>query len=167
MKSRKLIRLLSVALALPVLAVPPLFARGNNDHVMINRLTAESSPAAPELGQSAAADAPAPEPQSQASTDHVFARPYPAGLKMPILRHFPDPQIPNKLRRKRMNGKVIVEVTVDKSGVPSDVHVIKGLEYDFDKIAEDTVLKYRFSPAVYQGRPVAARINIEVNFRIY
>lgn len=45
MKSRKPIRLLSVALALPFLAVPPLFARGNKNHVMINRLTAESSPA--------------------------------------------------------------------------------------------------------------------------
>jgi protein TonB len=60
-----------------------------------------------------------------------------------------------------------VGLTVDKNGLPSDAHIVQGLGNEFDKVALAAVQKYRFSPAVYQGNPVVAQINIEVNFRIY
>jgi TonB family protein len=71
------------------------------------------------------------------------------------------------MRRKKVNGQVLVGLTVDKNGLPNDVHIVRGLEKDFDAVAAKAVQKYRFSPAVYQRKPVVAEINIEVNFRIY
>jgi TonB family protein len=112
------------------------------------------------------AQATAASAESQPA-DQVFRKPFPDGFKNPILRVAPDPEIPDKLRRKKINGQLVVGLTVDKNGLPSDAHIVQGLGNEFDKVALAAVQKYRFSPAVYQGNPVVAQINIEVNFRIY
>jgi TonB family protein len=122
----------------------------------------DQHPAAPPSGETATAVA------SQLPSDaQVFRKPFPEGFKNPILRVAPDPVIPDKLRRKKISGQLIVGLTVDKNGMPSDVHIVQGLSNDFDKVALAAVQKYRFSPAVYQGNPVITQINIEVNFRVH
>ncbi len=105
--------------------------------------------------------------ESQPAADQVFRKPFPEGFRNPILRVAPDPEIPDKLRRKKINGHLVVGLTVDKNGLPSDVHIIQSLGKDYDKVALAAVQKYRFSPAVYQGNPVAVQIDIDVNLRVY
>jgi TonB family protein len=101
------------------------------------------------------------------SSDQVFRAPFPDGLQHPELRYAPDPIFPNKLRRKGVTGAVVIGLTVDNSGHPSDVHIIEGLGNDLDKEALKAVRQYRFSPATYQGQAVAAELRVEVNFRLY
>jgi TonB family protein len=36
-----------------------------------------------------------------------------------------------------------------------------------DEKAIEAVKQYRFNPATFEGHPVPAQINIEVNFRLY
>jgi len=115
-------------------------------------------------GATAATNSAEPPPPSG---NQVFHKPFPEGFKNPVLIYAPDPELSSKLRKKKMTGQLVVGLTVDKNGLPSDVHIIRGLGKDFDAVAAKTVQEYRFHPAVYQGQPVAVQIDIEVNFRVY
>jgi TonB family protein len=54
---------------------------------------------------------------------------------------------------------------VDEYGMPQNVHVVRGVGYGLDKNAVESVKKYRFKPAMMEGKPVAVYLNVEVNFR--
>jgi protein TonB len=41
------------------------------------------------------------------------------------------------------------------------------LGYGLDKEAEKAVKNWRFKPAMLNGKPVAAKVQVEVNFRLY
>lgn len=56
---------------------------------------------------------------------------------------------------------------VDEAGMPRDVHVVRSFRSDFDANAIKAVKQYRFDPAKRQGKPVAVRVNVEVNFKWY
>ena len=59
----------------------------------------------------------------------------------------------------------MVGLTIDSNGMPQDVHVVKGVNANFDEKAVAAVQQFRFRPAIYQGKPVAIKINIEVGAR--
>ncbi len=58
-------------------------------------------------------------------------------------------------------------VIVDTNGVPQKVHVVRPLGKGLDEKAIEAVRQYRFKPAMYEGHPVPAEVNIEVNFKIF
>jgi TonB family protein len=51
--------------------------------------------------------------------------------------------------------------------VPQNVHVVRPLGKGLDEKAIEAVRQYRFKPAMYEGHPVPAEVNIEVNFKIF
>jgi TonB family protein len=79
----------------------------------------------------------------------------------------PDPQYPEKERKARHRGTVVVELVVDTEGSTRNVTVIRPLGRDFDQAAVDAVRNWKFSPATRDGQPVAVRIKVEVSFRLY
>ena len=102
----------------------------------------------------------APEPAAtNVDNDEIFHQPWPAGFIPPTVRRGVDPEMPSALR-------AVVGLTVDKTGRPSDVHAVTGVEREFDRAAVAAVQKYRFRPATCQGKPVPAQIKIEVNLVI-
>jgi len=68
---------------------------------------------------------------------------------------------------KSFDGVSILSVLVGVDGVPRDVCLKKAAGYDLDEKAAQAAWKYRFDPAMKDGKPVPARITIEVNFRLY
>ena len=60
-----------------------------------------------------------------------------------------------------------MDLIVDENGNPRNVHVIRPLGMGLDQKAVEAVSQYRFKPAMMKGKPVAVRINVEVNFRDY
>ena len=56
---------------------------------------------------------------------------------------------------------------MDTNGNTRDPQVVRPLGMGLDEKAIEAVKQYRFKPATYKGHPVAVRVNIEVNFRIY
>jgi periplasmic protein TonB len=57
---------------------------------------------------------------------------------------------------------------VDEQGLPTDIRVEKSLGYGLDEKAVECLNLFRFRPAMTRdGEPVAVRINIEMNFRLY
>jgi TonB family protein len=85
----------------------------------------------------------------------------------PRTTYAPDPKYPKKERKARHQGTVVLAVVVARDGVPSDIIVSRRLSPEFDQAAIDAVMRWKFSPATEDGKPVATKTNVEVNFRLY
>jgi len=105
--------------------------------------------------------------ESQPLADQVFRKPFPPGFVYPNLVYAPDPEYSDKARKNKISGKVVVGMTVNRDGSVEDVHIVSNDGKELVKGALNAVRQYKFSPAMYQGRPVATELDIEVNFRIY
>jgi TonB family protein len=87
--------------------------------------------------------------------------------KPPVPLHVANPEFSEEARRDRIGGTAIVSVLVNEEGVPIDPRIEKGLGHGLDEKALQAALEYRFRPATRDGAPVAARITIEMNFKLY
>jgi TonB family protein len=69
-------------------------------------------------------------------------------------------------RRARVTGTVILEATIDEQGNVTDTRVLKGLPMGLDRSAVEAVRKWKFKPALLDGRPVPVYYVLTVNFQI-
>ena len=73
---------------------------------------------------------------------------------------------PKTAKRKGIEGKVLVQFVVDKSGHISHSQVVKGLDPDCDRVAISTVNQlHSWIPAEYRGKEVASTFVLPINFR--
>lgn len=89
------------------------------------------------------------------------------GVSAPQLIHSVDPEFTNAARAANLQGIVSIQLIVDSRGNPQDIHVVRHLGMGLDQKAIEAVRQYKFSPAMYQGRPVAVQMVINVNFHLY
>jgi TonB family protein len=59
---------------------------------------------------------------------------------------------------------VLLSLTVGTDGLAHDVTVTKLLGHGFDEQALRSVQEWRFEPAAKNGRPIPARITVQVDF---
>ncbi len=78
-----------------------------------------------------------------------------------------DPQYTSQARAAKFSGKCLVALTIDTQGNPINVHVEKPIGMGLDENAINAVKQYRFTPAMQDGVPIAKRVHIEVDFRVY
>ena len=64
-------------------------------------------------------------------------------------------------------GTVVLWLVVGSDGKPRDIQVLRTLGLGLDEKAIEAVRNWRFEPAMKDGKPVAAQINVEVNFHLY
>jgi protein TonB len=69
-------------------------------------------------------------------------------------------------RRARIQGVVIVETIIDKTGNVTNVRVLKALPMGLDNAAVEAVKKWKFKPADLNGRPVNVYFVLTVNFQL-
>jgi len=69
-------------------------------------------------------------------------------------------------RRARIQGVVILEAIIDRSGVVTATRVLKGLPMGLDRQAEEAVRSWRFEPARRAGEPVPVWYALTVEFRV-
>jgi TonB family protein len=89
------------------------------------------------------------------------------GVSAPQVIHSVEPEFTDEARRAKYEGIVSIQLIVDKSGNPQDIQVVRHLGMGLDQKAVEAVRQYKFSPAVYQGHPVAVQMVINVNFHLY
>ena len=69
--------------------------------------------------------------------------------------------------KNKIHGTCVLTLKVDEQGAVHDVHVTRSLEKRLDHNAVDAVKRWKFRPAMRDGKPVAVLTSVEVDFRLY
>ncbi len=85
------------------------------------------------------------------------------GVSPPRITKQVNPHYSND-RGVRAVGSVIIGLVVSSKGLPKDPHIVKSLDKDLDQSAIDAVKEWRFAPAQKDGKPVAVRISLQIQF---
>jgi TonB family protein len=88
-------------------------------------------------------------------------------VSAPVVVHSVVPEFTDEARKAKYQGAVIVSIIVDAQGMPRNVHVTRPLGMGLDQKAIEAVMKFRFKPAMKDGKPVPVQVSIEINFRLY
>jgi TonB family protein len=78
----------------------------------------------------------------------------------------PSPTYPDQARKDKIQGTVVISLTVGADGLPHDL-VVKNGNPALTAAALEAVNRWKFKPAEVDGRPVDVHIDVEVNFRFY
>lgn len=89
-----------------------------------------------------------------------------ASLKpLPKLVKYYEPEYPESAQKAGLEGKVIVKVEVDERGRVSKALIIRSSGYEIlDSAALEAVKKFKFEPAVENGRPIKSSLMIPFAF---
>ncbi|QNP40618.1 energy transducer TonB [Lysobacter solisilvae (ex Woo and Kim 2020)] len=114
------------------------------------RLVETAPPAPPPV----APTAPAPRPAAPVAT----SQPQPVST--------PAPKYPSQSLRRGEQGTVMVSAEIGADGVPTSVDVARssGSRY-LDRAAVDAVRRWRFRPAMADGRPTSGRVQVPISFQ--
>jgi protein TonB len=83
-----------------------------------------------------------------------------------ILGQSPAPTYPAQALRRGEGGTVVLRVNVGADGRPTDIAFAdRSHSRELDRAARDAVSKWHFSPAMENGKPVAAVVEVPVDFR--
>lgn len=89
-------------------------------------------------------------------------------ITAPVPLNTVEAQYSEEARSAKYEGVCVIQMIIDTHGDPQDPRVIHGLKYGLDEKALDAVRKYRFKPAMKDGRtPVPVIITVDVNFKLY
>jgi len=79
----------------------------------------------------------------------------------------PEPVYPEKARKEKIKGTVVLSLTVGADGLPHDIKVEKPLGHGLDEKALEAVRQWRFQPALKDGKPVETQISVSVEFKLF
>jgi periplasmic protein TonB len=89
------------------------------------------------------------------------------GVSAPVATYSPDAEMSEQAIQARFQGTPTVGLIVGADGKPYDVHIVMAVGMGLDEKAVAAVKTWRFKPGMKDGKPVATRVNVEVEFRIY
>jgi TonB family protein len=79
----------------------------------------------------------------------------------------PDPSYTPEARAQRIQGRVLVMATITEKGAADQIGVVEGLAAGLTGQAVEALRIWEFKPATGKdGKPIAVRVPIEVNFRL-
>jgi len=73
------------------------------------------------------------------------------------------PRYPALARQAHIEGVVILDLTIDESGRVENVEILRSVKV-FDAAAVDAVRRWRFEPALLNGRPTPIVMTVTVSF---
>lgn len=88
------------------------------------------------------------------------------GVEPPVILDRPNLTIPPEAVAAGVQGYLILEAIMRKSGVVEDVTVLRGIEDDHYGIAAAAVAalkKWQFKPGTYQGAPADLRMTVKIS----
>lgn len=88
------------------------------------------------------------------------------GFTPPRLLNSVEPDFSDAARMARYEGVVVVHMTVDESGRPQRIFIVRPLGMGLDDNAVNAVRQYEFNPGTKDGEPLACESNVEVSFRL-
>ena len=108
-------------------------------------------------------------PPSQWNDDSLTASAQRIGgdVTPPVCIVCPQPEYPEEVRRARVEGVVVLYVVVDTTGRPHAIRVGRSVNAQLDAAAAFTVGRWKFKPALRDGRPITVYFTIEIDFHLY
>ncbi|MGA2216992.1 MAG: energy transducer TonB, partial [Terracidiphilus sp.] len=89
------------------------------------------------------------------------------GVSAPQVLNDVEVEYSDEARRNKLQGTVLLTMIIAPDGTPQHIQVSRSLGMGLDEKAIEAVSKYRFKPAMLNGKPVPVRITNEVNFRLH
>ena len=87
-------------------------------------------------------------------------------VKAPMVIQTANVEFSDEARRAHYQGVCMVELIVDKYGMPRQLRSVRPLGMGLDQKAIEAIRKYRFQPAMKNGEPVSVKIAVQVDFRL-
>lgn len=89
------------------------------------------------------------------------------GVSAPVVLHAVEPDFTEQARTSNLQGTVVLRIIVDANGNPQNIRVERTLGMGLDEKAVEAVRQYKFTPAMFQGHPVAVQMNVNVEFHLH
>jgi TonB family protein len=86
--------------------------------------------------------------------------------KLPVIIHSAVPVYPATAARAELEGRVIVNVWVDRQGKPRQVLIFSSTNDMFNESALEAARKYSFVPAYMNAGPVPVWVRLAFNFKL-
>ncbi len=87
-------------------------------------------------------------------------------LVEPKLLKSAAPVYPEREKREKVTGLVVIDILIDEEGKVADTDVVASPLESFSKAADACVRKWRFRPGTKDGVPAAFRQRVTINFRL-
>ncbi len=101
------------------------------------------------------------------SADCAISSAMSEGMRPPKYLGGEAPDFTDRARKAKRHGLVDVSLQVDENGHPVDLWIIRPLGMGLDESAAESVLTYKFRPAMCHGEPIRVYLNVEVRFDIH
>lgn len=88
------------------------------------------------------------------------------GVTQPTCIYCPNPNYTNPAREAKFSGTAVLEVVVSAEGRTAQTWIVRGLPFGLNQASTDAVRNWRFKPATLNGKPVTAKVSIEVSFNL-
>jgi TonB family protein len=105
-------------------------------------------------------------PATPAAIEQSGPLPVAGDVKAPIVLRRVQPVYPRPALVARMNGFVIVECIIDRTGVVRDAKVLRSSSALFEPSALEAVQQWQFTPGSLHGRAVDTIFDLTVTFTI-
>jgi periplasmic protein TonB len=104
--------------------------------------------------------------EAPSAPDAAGPIPVGAGVQAPVVIHRVDPLYPQIALRGRMNGWVVLQCIIDKTGHIRDVRVVHSSFAAFEQPAIDAVQQWLFAPGTLNGQAVDVIFELTVKFQV-
>jgi TonB family protein len=88
------------------------------------------------------------------------------GVTAAVLKYSPDPEYTKQARKKKIQGRVGLDVIIEKDGKIENVKVVRPLNPDLDANAVKALKDSQFTPCKKDGRPVRCSTYLEFAFSL-
>jgi len=79
----------------------------------------------------------------------------------------PDPGFSNQARKAKYQGTCTLMIVVSAEGRITNIRVVSPVGMGLDQKAIDALKRWRFKPAMQDGKPVPVEMAVEVDFHLY
>ena len=77
--------------------------------------------------------------------------------------HVVDAAYPNEARSQKLRGAVVLQALIERDGTVQDVKIVRGY-FLLGRAAASALKQWRFRPYMFNGKPIAVRTQITMNF---
>ncbi len=104
-------------------------------------------------------------PDAALGLDSVNFKSEPGVIK-PRVKFLAEKKYPEAASKAGKEGEVLLQVTIDENGVPTDIVALTNIGFGFEEAAIAMLRKSTFRPATKAGKPISLQVQIPVTFTL-